>query len=205
MKVRISDLCPERGTNYRIETFKEAKVEKAKKKTSSTSGEVSGTESGVETYATEVIEIKRNEIVHMFPEENLEAYLRGILPRKILGCFKDIRTYFDYSKKPDEGGCRGLKKPFEMAWNVKIHSIDEMGDIIPIGYVKRFQYKGGRGGMGTERFDLLDKVELTLTVNNLPIKVTAPHIEKQAIKYLEQVRFGPARYASMEIMEVLEE
>lgn len=141
----------------------------------------------------------------MFPEKNLKSYLKMILPRKLMGALGDIRNYFNSKLSPDSGGTLGLKKPFEMAWSANILSIDKIGEIIPNGYTKRFTYKGAKGGMGTEHFDVLDEVGLTLNVTNIPVKNQAPHIEKQAIEYLELVKFGPARSASLEIIEVLEE
>jgi len=202
-KAKIYGLCPEREENYRTETFVQPKVEKVKKQTKKRATEEAG--SGVETYATEIIEIKNREIIYEFPKENLDVYFTSLLPRKIMGALGDIRNYFNSKISPDSGGTLGLKKPFSMAWAVIIHSIDNIGTIIPNGYTKRFTYKGAKGGMGTQHYDMLDELELTLTVTNIPVKNQAPHIEKMAIEYLELVKFGPGRNASLEIIEVLDE
>jgi len=209
LKCKIYGLCPEKGADYRIETFKEPQIQKIKRKQ---------TRSGRETIAvneeekpnnpanivSEVIEIKRQEIVYEFPKENLEAYLRGMLPRKLKGALGDIRNYFSSKTKPEDGGTLGLKKPFEMGWNVVVGDISKIGNVIPIGYTKRFTYKGGRGGMGTQHYDVIDEIELTLNINNPAIHNQALHIEEQAIKYLEHVQFGSGRHATLQIMETVE-
>jgi len=206
LKVKIYGLCPEKGGDYRIETFVEPQIQKMKqRKTKSGKGQAKlGEENDSKenvNVVSEVIEIKRREIVYAFPKENLEAYIRGMLPCKLKGALGDIRNYFDSGKKTEEGGTKGLKKPFTQGWNVTVVEVEKVGNIIPIGYTKRFTYKGGYGGMGTQHYDVIDEVDLTLEVNNPAIAQIAPHIEKQAIKYLESVQFGSGRHATLKILE----
>jgi len=206
LKVKIYGLCPEKGGSYRIETFTEPMIQKIKKKKtrSGRANKLTHEEDEEKEHAniiSEVIEIKRQEIVYEFPKNSIEAYIRGMLPRKIKGALGDIRNYFDSKKKTEEGGTLGLKKPFEMGWFVVVNDIEEVGNIIPCGYTKRFTYKGGRGGMGTQHYDVIDEITLTLEVSNPAIYQIAPHIEEQAIKYLESVQFGSGRHATLKILE----
>lgn len=196
--LRVTGFTPDRES-YRKETFAEPKIEKLTKKEQKTmSGEG-------EALATQLIEIKRVEPVYEFPngDEELKEYLKVKTEVKLMGCLAKIRSYFDYKADADAGGVKGLKKPFEAAWNVRVRQVTKVGKIIPIGFVRRFQYKGMSGGMGCNRFDKLTEFVAEVDITNPPIEKLAQNIFKQTLEYLESTKLG--RSGQIEILHNGEE
>jgi len=185
MKVtlKVLNFTPDRDF-YRKETITEPTIKKMTKKE-----QTKETGKGQELKA-QLIEIKREEPVYEFPKDNIEEYLAIRSEGKLLGCLTMIRSYFDYKEPPEAGGVKGLKQPFNNAWRVRVVEVKDVGDIVPMGFVRRFQYKGQSGGMGCNRFDLLKEFTLVVEVTNLPVLKLAKNIFEQVIDYLPSAKLG---------------
>lgn len=191
--IKITNFTPDRES-YRTETFKEPTIEKVSKKEQTTSANKG------ERLMAQVIEIKRAEPVYEFPKgKNLESYLKAKVQVKLMGCLAVIRKFFDYQVTPDAGGVKGLKDAFDTAWNVRVLEIKDVGDIVPIGFTRRFQYKGQSGGMGENHFDLLTMFTAVVDITNPPIENLAKNIFQKAIDYLECTKLG--RSGQIEIIK----
>lgn len=204
IKLRIRNFTPDRE-NYRIEKFKSIQIQKVKKEKTTGRKQVdfedesfSKTKSPTENLAKKIIEISTEEPVYEFPSEGLENYLMMKTQIKLTGALGVIRKFFPSADK-DKGGVRGLKEAFDMAWSVSVVGIEDVGEIIPNGLENRFTYKGGRGGMGIQRFDVLTEYTVVVVISNPVLEWNWKDVYNKSIDFLEACKVG--RSGSIEILD----
>jgi len=144
---------------------------------------------------------EREEIIEIgtFPKD-LEAYLKHLLPRKLLGLFKDIRDIMGSRV------VKNYKTAFEYGWKIKILEVNtENSKIIPKGAWRSFQYGSKKKTMGWTYSDTLDQFEVLIDVRNKALEEgdkDSKAIFKEAIGKLDALRFGPLRNATIEVISI---
>lgn len=189
VKLRIENLCaedPPRG-RFRYEPidsilFEEEQQEFVERNT----GE------SIQRGEARIRKRTRNVAVATFKEGPSLSWL----PARIIGALKEVRAL---------GGPKSplyrLKAQFNYTLFVRDFKVEEVGSILPSVHNRFVRAKGGRFGMIVRYSDVLDFVEVSFHLESAFISAEDM---KFAVMGLEKVRFGPARTATIKVLEVKE-